>query len=85
MRNCARVYLEWKRLKEAKEKFDEVHLMSRSRLLNVVKNAAQTEYEDDTLWRLLIFFMQDGHFATISDFRQVMFVLQTVNPGMTKT
>ena len=81
VKNCARVYLEWKRLKESKKgEFNEGLLMdmqAHNQLISVLKNAAQDEGDDydtdDTFWRLLIFFMQDGSFATSGDFQQVFF------------
>ena len=78
VRNCARVCLEWKRLESKKGEFEEGLLKSmHAQLISVLKNAAQDEGDDsmpdDTLWRLLIFFMQDGQCATLSDFQQVFF------------
>ena len=59
-----------------KGEFDEGLLKGmQNRLISVLKDAAQDEGDDsmpeDTLWRLLIFFMQEGSFATLSNLQEV--------------
>ena len=91
VRNCARVCLEWKRLKDLMKEgqralnFDEGRLKSmHAQLISVLKSAAQDEGDDsmpeDTLWRLLIFFMQDGSNATLSDFQKVFLIYKQQIP-----